>query len=564
MGILWLFADLNRKPPAKTDPNQTTVSTDKNTPERVSKDPAQPSPVEDQPRDPSVSAAAALPEYPVVDDLALESEELRLELSSVGATIKRVLLKKFEDEDYQPPLELLGPDRDSGGAAVLRSTSFPVSLDQVSWEVTQSSASQIVFSYALEDGRAISKTISFGKDPYLVDCLVQVKGVPAGKSYRFFGPKALRYDGGRDHNKAVFGRALPDGSFDDSDRDRISSTDVELQVDPLPTLWAGVESNFFASILRPVDLDPKATDVLIEGSPQKIDGRGREPSQRREQGLQGHPYRVGFEVPVSGEQKFEFFFGPKDRDIVNQYRNLGYDELIDYGYLGPLVRIFLVLLGWFHAVVRNYGLAIILLTFLVKLSLHPIQKKNQAMLQRQQKKMAKIQPDMQRVREQYKNDPLKMNQELQKLMREHGFNPAQMFGGCMLIFLQLPIWIGLISTFSVAIELRHESFLFVSDLTQPDRLFPLGFTVPLLGWTHFNILPLCYVALTIINQRLMPKPSNEQMAQQQKIMTFMLVAFGFIFYHFASGLMLYFMTSAALGIVEQRIIRAELRKEGLA
>jgi YidC/Oxa1 family membrane protein insertase len=194
---------------------------------------------------------------------------------------------------------------------------------------------------------------------------------------------------------------------------------------------------------------------------------------------------------------------------------------------------------------------------LVKALLHPINKKNQAIMQRQQKKMAKIQPEMKEIKARYPNDALKANREIQKLMKEHDVNPAQMFGGCLLIFLQLPIWIGLFTTFGISLDLRHAPFLYIQDLAQADRLFQLPVALPFLG-AYFNILPVIYVILTVINQKMMPKSSDPQQQQQQKIMMFMMVAFGFIFYNFASGLMLYFLTSSGLGIIEQRIIRAEL------
>ena len=167
---------------------------------------------------------------------------------------------------------------------------------------------------------------------------------------------------------------------------------------------------------------------------------------------------------------------------------------------------------------------------------------------------------MKALREKHKADPLKANQEIQKLFREHGVNPAQMAGGCLMLFLQLPIWIGLISTFRLAIELRQASFLYIPDLTAPDHLSHLPFSLPFLGdW--FNLLPILYVIVTLVNQKMMPKSDDPQMQKQQKMMSYMMVAFGFIFYNFASGLLLYFLTSASLGILEQKIIRAELKRE---
>jgi YidC/Oxa1 family membrane protein insertase len=148
-------------------------------------------------------------------------------------------------------------------------------------------------------------------------------------------------------------------------------------------------------------------------------------------------------------------------------------------------------------------------------------------------------------------------------MQEGGANPQQMLGGCLLMFLQLPIWVALISVFRYAIELRQAPAFFglISDLTLPDRAFHLGFSLPLNGGEYFNALPVLYVVLTLVQQKLAPKPKDEQARQQQRMMGFMMVFIGFIFYSFSSGLLLYFLTSSIIGIIEQRIIRRELAAE---
>ena len=151
---------------------------------------------------------------------------------------------------------------------------------------------------------------------------------------------------------------------------------------------------------------------------------------------------------------------------------------------------------------------------------------------------------------------------MQELFKSEGVNPAKMFGGCLFIFLQLPVWLALINTFTIAIELRQTSFLWVADLTRPDMLFQLPFSLPFLG-NWFNLLPILYVIISIVNQKMMPQSEDPQAQMQQKMMSFMLIAFGFIFYSFASGLMVYFITSAMIGIAEQKMIRRDLRAAGI-
>jgi YidC/Oxa1 family membrane protein insertase len=135
-----------------------------------------------------------------------------------------------------------------------------------------------------------------------------------------------------------------------------------------------------------------------------------------------------------------------------------------------------------------------------------------------------------------------------------------------MIFLQLPIWFALYNTLRYSLGLRQAEFLYISDLTRPDRLFPFSFpgvgefSVPFLG-EYFNLLPILYVILTLWNQKMQPKPEDPQMRAQFRMMTFMMVFFGFIFYSFPSGFMLYIMTSSALGIIESKIIKAKLARE---
>ena len=124
----------------------------------------------------------------------------------------------------------------------------------------------------------------------------------------------------------------------------------------------------------------------------------------------------------------------------------------------------------------------------------------------------------------------------------------------------MPIWIGLFRTLGQAAFLRQATFLYIDDLTLPDRLYSLD--APLFGIVSaFNLLPVLYVILTIINQRLQPRPTDPQMQAQYRMMTIMMVFFGFIFYSFASGFMLYIMTSSAIGILESKLIKRQLAAE---
>ena len=492
--------------------------------------------------------------------IAFGSSKVDLELSSEGARVVQVVLTDYNENDFETKLTLLSKALASEGALTMLVPGSGIALDRVDWDVVEQSLQKVVFRYPLGDGEIRKTFLISEEDPYLLTVGIETTGV--GRSYELFGPAKIRFD---PDSRSVNGSVSGLGS---TTIDRVEREDVGLVLpegrfdDPRPdVLWSGLESNYFAFVIRPIDV-PAVRRVIIGSHDAAIEDTAR---ANNKIGIQGFPYRVGFSVPVASpsKQEFEVFLGPKDPRLLAAYEDRGYPELVYYGdYLGGLVRLFLMLMRFFEGLIGSWGVAIICLTFVVKLLLHPINKRNQGMMQRQSIKMKDLQPKMDKLKEQHKNDPARATREIQQLMREENVNPLALFGGCLLIFLQLPIWIGLISTFTLAIELRHQPFLYIADLTQADHLFHHGIAIPLLG-EYFNLLPVLYVILTLVNQKMMPKSSDPQMQSQQKMMTFMIVAFGFIFYGFSSGLLVYFITSAALGIFEQRLIRAELKREGV-
>ncbi len=264
------------------------------------------------------------------------------------------------------------------------------------------------------------------------------------------------------------------------------------------------------------------------------------------------------------EHVFGLYIGPRVSNFVDAGDALEFKGANHFGWFDILIKFFLGVLSFLRTVAfGSYGSAIILLTVLVKLCLHPITRKNQRGMMRMGKVMGKIKPEMDALQEKYGEDRMKYSQEVQKLWKKHDVNPGKQMLGCLVIFLQMPIWIGIIRTLEYAIGMRQASFLYIDDLTTPDMLFKLPFEIPILGWEYFNLLPVLYVVLTMVNQKMQPRSKDPQAATQQKMMSYMMIFFGVIFYTFAAGFMLYIMTSAALGIAESKIIKAQLAREDL-
>jgi YidC/Oxa1 family membrane protein insertase len=232
--------------------------------------------------------------------------------------------------------------------------------------------------------------------------------------------------------------------------------------------------------------------------------------------------------PAGGpiEKDMIIYFGPKQVDILNQVGH-SLSSAIDYGFFGFLSIPLVWLLTFFYSVFKNYGVAIILLTVVVRVVLYPFTYKSMKSM----KEMQKIQPLMVELREKYKNDKEKLNQEVMRLYQTHKINPL---GGCLPLLLQLPVFIALYKALYVAIELRHSPFIFwIKDLSEMD---PYYITPIVMGASYF------------LQQKLTPTSMDPT---QQKIMLLMPIIFTVIFLNLPAGLVLYFFVSNLLSIAQQ-------------
>jgi len=238
-----------------------------------------------------------------------------------------------------------------------------------------------------------------------------------------------------------------------------------------------------------------------------------------------------------------YYVGPKKYAVLKLLGNHQAD-IMEFGFFTPLCRILLSVLNAIHRFLPNYGVAIILLTALVRIVFWPITHKSTESM----KKMQAIQPQVTAIREKYKSNPQKMNQEVMALYKEHKVNPMS---GCLPILVQIPVFIALFTVLRSAVELRFSEFLWIQDLSEPEGLLAGVLPVPL------NILPLVMTATMVWQQRLTPTAGD---SQQQKMMVLMPVVMLFIFYNMASALVLYWTTSQCLAIV-QLLIQKRKRKE---
>ncbi|MBU1045295.1 MAG: membrane protein insertase YidC [Candidatus Omnitrophica bacterium] len=222
--------------------------------------------------------------------------------------------------------------------------------------------------------------------------------------------------------------------------------------------------------------------------------------------------------------------------------NLNIEEVRGKGFFTGFSDLLLLLMRWMFLVFKNYGLAVIALALTINIVLYPLTYKSLKSM----KEMQTLQPVVEKLRDEYKDKPEKLNKEIMEVYKKHKVNPA---GGCLPMVLQMPVFFSLYGVLMRAIELRGANFLWIKDLASPDAAFTFSQKLPFLG-TGLNILPLIMVVLSFAQQK-MTNPGQGGNEQQKAMALMMPIFLGFIFYNFPSGLVLYFLTNSIFSFVVQ-------------
>ena len=315
--------------------------------------------------------------------------------------------------------------------------------------------------------------------------------------------------------------------YDDDNIERLDEDEEGYKGTPQ---WIGLEDKYFLTTLLP-----------------KGDGRIEWSSGAAAEGeIRGS---LAFPVALSpaGSTTFQYnaYIGPKEYNRLKAH-NLHLEESIEFGMFAFLARPMLVALNFFFRYLGNYGIAIILLTVVIKIVFYPLSKHGLKSM----KDMQKLQPQMAALKQRYKDDKQRMNKELMELYKRHKINPL---GGCLPMILQIPVFIALYEVLYVALELRHAPFmLWITDLSAPDTLMVLPEGLPLLGGSAFGPLPLLMGASMFIQQKMTPTAMDPA---QAKMMMFMPIIFTFMFLNFPTGLVLYWLVNNILQIGQQYYIQ---------
>ena len=352
-----------------------------------------------------------------------------------------------------------------------------------------------------------------------------------------------RKDGkrGRHNSKSEGARALSSGSskpvkeFDDS-----QSMDT--------VLWAGMNNKYFAALMIPNGVISATYELeTLSDNGTTVPAIITAPSEAASLIVPGFSLNSN----NSRADQFRIYVGPKEYKVLKtieppgtQEEDLQLADIVDFGFFWYIAWVMLWLLNFFYGIIKNYGVAIILLTLLVKVVSYPLTRKGYKSMQA----MQKLQPLLTEIREKHRDDPQKLNKATMQLYKEHGVNP---FGGCIPWIPQIPVFIALFALLGNAVELRGAPFfLWIDDLSAPDVLFTLPFAIPFLG-DAVRLLPIVNGFTTWLQQKTSGGMAPTTNNMQAKMMQFMPLLFVFILYNFASGLALYWLCNNIFTIGQQ-------------
>ncbi|MCK5098302.1 MAG: membrane protein insertase YidC, partial [Desulfobacteraceae bacterium] len=332
---------------------------------------------------------------------------------------------------------------------------FTADVDQ-NKTVLRNGEKKISFTWTSADGIIFEKIFTFYADTYVIDCDIVIKNGAPMPLNDSLGISVAGFMDEEAEKAARFTFAGPIGLVND-ELQEISKDDIEDKDTYNGNIaWAGYSGRYFMSCVIPEK--PVAGELKISNLNNILTSTFYHPMERIDPGKM-------LSIPLS------YFMGPKSLAILKGSKE-SLSKAVNFGWFTILAKPLLITMNLIYNVVPNYGVAIILLTVLIKILLWPLGTKSYKSMN----EMKKVQPLMQEIREKYKDDKQKMNKEVMALYKTYKVNPVS---GCLPMLAQMPIFFALYRMLYQAIELRHAPFMgWIQDLSAPDRLFHFGFSIP--------------------------------------------------------------------------------------
>ncbi|MEE4261622.1 MAG: membrane protein insertase YidC [Desulfobacteraceae bacterium] len=472
--------------------------------------------------------------------ITVETPLYRARISERGAGIVSFTLKNYRETvaKNSPLKELIPPESifetvllgyDGQSLAGFDNAVFSANLNADTLNVKEGSQ-KITFSWTSNQAVVVEKTYSFAPDSYLMGLDVNVKngsdrsiqdklfitlrGTTAkdGQAYGFEGPSALI-----------------NGSLEEVDTDDIADKNTYSG----SIKWVSLQDRYFMTSIIPAQVEEASMRLYVKEG--KL--------------LESQYLNPVSDIRPGTQQAYQYtlFFGPRSSKILDA---AGHDlsKALNFGFFDILAKPCVWLMNKLYSVIPNYGIAIIILTLLIKIVLWPLGSKSYKSMS----EMKRIQPLMKEIREKYRDDKKKMNEEVMGLYRTYKINPL---GGCLPMIVQLPVFFALYRMLYQAIELRHAPFfLWIDDLSAPDRLGRFAIEhIPFMEPPYgIPVLTIIMGASMLLQQKMSPPMGDPT---QAKMMMFMPIIFTVIFINFSSGLVLYWLVNNILSIAQQYYIQ---------
>ncbi len=474
----------------------------------------------------------------------LENDKIKVTLSSKGAKVTEVLVKDHmrivKDEEgnkVEEALYLMNDEKNrfsyllpvkgvAGNVVDTEDLYFDAKQSGNSITFTAGDNGEFVQSYQLNEAYDLDYNINFSNQTgtYLNDKEVQLKW----KNY-------LEKIELNDYFERFYSSVYFKESGEDSDYCNCRKSDIEV-VDKEPIEWVAHVNQFFN------------TALMAEGTKFNYGEFETEVLDNEDSDLKliKTELKIPSDVIADGAFPMKMYVGPNEFNVLKSY-DVGLEEVIPFGrsLFGTINRwVIRPLFNFFDNIVHNKGIAIILMILLIKILLYPLTYK----MLLSQAKMGALKPELQGLKDKYKDDPQTQQVETMKIYREYGVSPL---GGCMPMLIQMPIWYALFRFFPASIGFRQESFLWATDLSSYDDLIQLGFNLPFGMGSHLSLFTLLWVITQLIytyyNTRHMDMSANPAMKYIQYLMPVMFLAF---FNQYASGLTVYMFFSNLFNIAQ--------------